>query len=270
MCTRKEVFISKDGGVCFRRQWWWPWILLFSWQTKPIRKESWDLLISHTDPLYCSPPCLAFLSFKNRHSWGSINECQLDQMVISRPQTISCHDNLMRSFRSDVAYNCHTNLFLPWSVGGGGYQAAFPMRVSNSVCSPGEFYHHPIGTEMVSSSRPSNERCKIAVIGRLRKNSFPVSGGVSMTNPDVGNVKFNVPSSSATYLAFIVPTILRGCRSLGAHRKIEDQLTQLEHVDTSCPFISSSSLLPCHFVTNTIIELNISHPHNLFKYLHLY
>lgn len=140
MCTRKEVFISKDGGVCFRRQWWWPWILLFSWQTKPIRKESWDLLISHTDPLYCSPPCLAFLSFKNRHSWGSINECQLDQMVISRPQTIGCHDNLMRSFRSDVAYNCHTNLFLPWSVCGGvGIKQLFLWGLVILSVLPGNF-----------------------------------------------------------------------------------------------------------------------------------
>lgn len=140
MCTRKEVFISKDGGVCFRRPWWWPWILLFSWQTKPIRKESWDLLISHTDPLYCSPPCLAFLSFKNRHSWGSINECQLDQMVISRPQTISCHDNLMRSFRSDVAYNCHTNLFLPWSVCGGvGIKQLFLWGLVILSVLPGNF-----------------------------------------------------------------------------------------------------------------------------------
>ena len=141
---KKKMCISKDNVMTSN-------IFLFSWQTKPFSKDPEKYSLASETPCI-SASCLALLCFKSRHSWSFINECLQDQMVIYRLQTTSCLDNLVWFFRSDVAYNYHTKLFLLQSRGMMCVNPPFPIRIDICLFSV-EFYHNP--RVMSSSSSPN-------------------------------------------------------------------------------------------------------------------
>lgn len=142
---KKKMCISKDNGDDIK------YIFLYSWQTNSFSKDPENHLLASETPCI-SPSCLALLCFKSRHHWSFINECPQDHMVIYRRQTTSCLDNLMWFFRSDIAYNYYTKLFLLQSRGMMCVNLPFPIRIDVCLFSV-EFYHNP---STMSSSSPPN------------------------------------------------------------------------------------------------------------------